>query len=55
VQVTKDHVPVVYHDFIVSETGTDAPMHTITLSQVILKSLVQRASSRKSHSDLNIL
>ena len=34
VQLTKDHVPVIYHDFIVSETGIDSPMHTITHEQV---------------------
>jgi glycerophosphoryl diester phosphodiesterase len=34
VQLTKDHVPVIYHDFLVSETGTDSPMHTLTLDQV---------------------
>ncbi|KAJ4306986.1 Glycerophosphocholine phosphodiesterase [Collariella sp. IMI 366227] len=28
VQLTKDHVPVIYHDFLVSETGFDAPVHT---------------------------
>ncbi|KAA8565517.1 hypothetical protein EYC84_009375 [Monilinia fructicola] len=26
VQLTKDHVPVIYHDFLVSETGIDAPV-----------------------------
>ena len=35
VQLTKDHVPVIYHDFFVSETGIDAPMHTLTLEQFI--------------------
>ena len=34
VQLTKDHVPVVYNDFLVSETGIDAPVHTLTLEQV---------------------
>lgn len=34
VQVTKDLVPVIYHDFLVSETGTDAPVHTLTYRQV---------------------
>jgi glycerophosphoryl diester phosphodiesterase len=34
VQLTKDHVPVIYHDFLVSETGVDAPVHTLTLEQV---------------------
>ncbi|EEP80369.1 conserved hypothetical protein [Uncinocarpus reesii 1704] len=29
-----DHVPVIYHDFLVSETGIDAPVHTLTLEQV---------------------
>lgn len=34
VQLTKDHVPVIYHDFLVAETGIDAPVHTMTLDQV---------------------
>ena len=34
VQLTKDHVPVIYHDFLVGETGIDAPVHTMTLEQV---------------------
>ncbi|KAG0130353.1 Glycerophosphoryl diester phosphodiesterase family-domain-containing protein [Tuber indicum] len=33
VQLTKDHVPVIYHDFLVGETGVDAPLHTLTLEQ----------------------
>lgn len=33
VQLTKDHVPVIYHDFFVAETGIDAPVHTVTLEQ----------------------
>ncbi|KAJ5932263.1 hypothetical protein N7516_006752 [Penicillium verrucosum] len=35
VQLTKDHVPVIYHDFLVSETGMDAPVHTMTLDQFL--------------------
>ncbi|KAH6656705.1 glycerophosphodiesterase GDE1 [Truncatella angustata] len=35
VQLTKDHVPVIYHDFLVSETGIDAPVHTMTLEQFL--------------------
>lgn len=35
VQLTKDHVPVIYHDFLVSETGVDAPVHTLTLEQFL--------------------
>jgi hypothetical protein len=38
VQVTKDFVPVIYHDFLVSETGTDATMHTLSMAQVSLPS-----------------
>ncbi|KAM3066135.1 Glycerophosphocholine phosphodiesterase, variant 2 [Clarireedia jacksonii] len=43
VQLTKDHVPVIYHDFLVSETGIDAPVHTLTLEQFLH---VSNASSR---------
>ncbi|KAL9059031.1 MAG: hypothetical protein Q9162_001419 [Coniocarpon cinnabarinum] len=35
VQLTKDHVPIIYHDFLVSETGIDAPVHTLTLEQFL--------------------
>lgn len=38
VQLTKDDVPVIYHDFLVSETGIDAPLHKISLEQVISRS-----------------
>ena len=36
VQLTKDNIPVIYHDFLVGETGIDAPMHALTLEQVYL-------------------
>lgn len=35
VQLTKDHVPVLYHDFLVAETGIDIPVHALTLEQFI--------------------
>jgi glycerophosphodiester phosphodiesterase len=35
VQLTKDNIPVIYHDFLVTETGIDAPMHQLTLEQVV--------------------
>ena len=35
VRLTIDHVPVIYHDFLVSETGIDAPVHTMTLDQFL--------------------
>ncbi|KAL2853230.1 Glycerophosphoryl diester phosphodiesterase family-domain-containing protein [Aspergillus pseudoustus] len=44
IQLTKDHVPVIYHDFLVSETGIDAPVHTLTLEQFL--QLGDRGSSR---------
>ncbi|KKK17847.1 hypothetical protein P175DRAFT_0472761 [Aspergillus ochraceoroseus IBT 24754] len=44
IQLTKDHVPVIYHDFLVSETGIDAPVHTLTLEQFL--QLGERGASR---------
>lgn len=35
VQLTKDNVPVVYHDFLVAESGIDIPMHALTLEQFL--------------------
>lgn len=35
VQLTKDHVPVIYHDFLVAESGVDIPMHELTLEQFL--------------------
>ncbi|KAK4166095.1 Glycerophosphodiester phosphodiesterase GDE1 [Cladorrhinum sp. PSN259] len=46
VQLTKDHVPVIYHDFLVSETGFDAPVHTLTLEQFLH---INPDKSRKGH------
>ena len=33
VQLTKDHFAVIFHDFIVMETGGDVPLHTLTMDQ----------------------
>ncbi|KAK5691677.1 DEAH-box ATP-dependent RNA helicase prp43 [Elasticomyces elasticus] len=33
VQLTKDLIPVVYHDFLLSETGTDSRMHDLSSEQ----------------------
>ncbi|CAB4400624.1 unnamed protein product [Rhizophagus irregularis] len=35
VQLTKDHVPVIYHDWTITETGYDIPIHAITLQQYL--------------------
>jgi glycerophosphodiester phosphodiesterase len=44
VQMTKDHVPVIYHDFLVSETGADVPVHTLTLEQFLALSETPRST-----------
>jgi glycerophosphodiester phosphodiesterase len=45
VQLTKDDVPVIYHDFLVVEKGSDAPMHTLTYKQFIAISEAQTSST----------
>lgn len=35
VQLTKDYVPVIYHDFLVAESGVDIPMHSLTVEQFL--------------------
>ena len=44
VQLTKDWVPVIFHDFLVMETGGDTPLHTLTLNQVNPRILVAKAT-----------
>lgn len=41
VQVTKDHEAVIFHDFSLSESGTDAPVHDLTLAQFMYASKIQ--------------
>lgn len=41
VQITKDLVPVLYHDFLVSQTGIDAPVHALTLDQFMSAASVE--------------
>ena len=36
VQITKDDVPIIYHDFLISETGIDEPLHNLSLEQVFI-------------------
>lgn len=54
VQLTKDHVPVIYHDFLVSETGIDAPVHTLTLEQFLHISEHQTPKTTRPSSPIEI-
>ncbi|GLA28774.1 hypothetical protein AnigIFM63326_006365 [Aspergillus niger] len=40
-QLTRDLVPVAYHDFSLSESGTDIPVHDVTLDQFLHASKIQ--------------
>lgn len=33
VQLTKDYIPVIFHDFVAMEIGGDVPLHTLTFDQ----------------------
>ncbi|KAM7215352.1 Glycerophosphoryl diester phosphodiesterase family domain containing protein [Rhypophila decipiens] len=41
VQLTRDLQPVIYHDFSLSESGTDVPIHDVTLEQYLYASNIQ--------------
>ncbi|GIJ97977.1 hypothetical protein Aspvir_000085 [Aspergillus viridinutans] len=41
VQLTRDLVPVLYHDFSLSESGTDIPVHDLTVEQFMYVSKLQ--------------
>ncbi|KAL9010794.1 MAG: hypothetical protein Q9173_004300 [Seirophora scorigena] len=41
VQLTKDLIPVIFHDFLVMETGGDVPLHTLTRDQFMHLSKLQ--------------
>ncbi|KAF3911905.1 hypothetical protein ABW21_db0205023 [Orbilia brochopaga] len=47
VQLTKDHVPVLYHDFLVSETGIDVPVHSLTKEQFLHLSEQQKGQTSR--------
>ncbi|KAK4618653.1 Glycerophosphocholine phosphodiesterase GDE1 [Fulvia fulva] len=53
VQMTKDHVPVIYHDFLVSETGADVPVHTLTLEQFLALSDTPKPTRPSSPAETN--
>ncbi|KAK9452305.1 GDPD-domain-containing protein [Limtongia smithiae] len=50
VQLTRDRVPVIYHDFVVAETGIDVPMHALTLEQFMSVSERRTPRSRSRNS-----
>lgn len=53
VQLTKDSVPVIYHDFLVAESGVDIPMHTLTSEQFLhLNDNFEQYPGEKSFFDL---
>ncbi|OAL50826.1 GDPD-domain-containing protein [Pyrenochaeta sp. DS3sAY3a] len=54
VQLTKDLVPVIYHDFLVSETGIDAPVHTLTLKQFLHIGEGQKPRQSRANSPENL-
>lgn len=51
VQLTKDHVPVIYHDFLVAETGGDIPMHMLTAEQFLNLSDQQNGKISTNHNE----
>ncbi|KAL6451682.1 GDE1 Glycerophosphocholine phosphodiesterase GDE1 [Candida maltosa Xu316] len=55
VQLTKDYVPVVYHDFTVAESGVDIPMHLLTLEQFMGLNKQNREKPTKSVDDHDII
>lgn len=52
VQLTKDHIPVIYHDFLVAESGVDIPMHALTEEQFLGLS-EHESATRKNKSILS--
>lgn len=53
VQLTKDNVPVIYHDFLVAESGVDIPMHCLTLEQFLGLNDLNGSSERKLYEKFN--
>ncbi|CAG8559760.1 16394_t:CDS:10 [Funneliformis mosseae] len=52
VQLTKDGVPVIYHDWTITETGYDIPIHAITLEQFLNLKKQKTVNSQKSEERL---
>ncbi|KAJ2696972.1 Glycerophosphocholine phosphodiesterase, partial [Coemansia spiralis] len=53
VQLTRDLTPVIYHDWIVAETGLETPVNTLALAQFMaLNPRARRLRARRSCADL---
>ncbi|CAG8676126.1 23030_t:CDS:2 [Cetraspora pellucida] len=50
-QVTKDLIPVIYHDWYITETGFDIPIHSVTLNQFL--KIKARENERNLDNDSN--
>ncbi|KAI9142486.1 Glycerophosphoryl diester phosphodiesterase family-domain-containing protein [Paraphysoderma sedebokerense] len=52
VQLTKDYVPVLYHDWIVNETGFDIPVNSLSLAQfkALKDSKLRSLAATRAHS-----
>ncbi|KAG7004715.1 glycerophosphocholine phosphodiesterase GDE1 [Physcia stellaris] len=48
VQLTKDWVPVIFHDFLVMETGGDTLLHTLSLNQFLHLAISQDSRGDKA-------
>ncbi|KAJ1910564.1 Glycerophosphocholine phosphodiesterase [Tieghemiomyces parasiticus] len=51
VQLTKDLVPVIYHDWTVTETGVDVPIHSLTRKQFLALDPRSNKDYNKGHID----
>ncbi|KAJ1948320.1 Glycerophosphocholine phosphodiesterase, partial [Linderina pennispora] len=56
VQLTRDMVPVIYHDWNVAETGLDVPVNSLTLKQFMSYGPQSKSLARtRSHSNIDSL
>ncbi|PRT52598.1 Glycerophosphodiester phosphodiesterase GDE1 [Wickerhamiella sorbophila] len=50
VQLTRDLVPVIYHDFVVGDSGFDIPMHNLSLEQFMNINMPQATQTQEESS-----
>ncbi|KAJ1971916.1 Glycerophosphocholine phosphodiesterase [Dimargaris verticillata] len=51
VQLTKDRVPVLYHDWTVTETGLGVPVHSLTCNEFLALRPHKHSNRRQGHAD----